>query len=336
MCFNFYLVEVASQAISGAPDNGTQKPTLNRSTLIERPMKQCAWRFYITLIFTQISCLAFAQEFRPTRHAIVADSTGRAGNVDEAISEWKLDYPISMRPDVAYTIAALYALKEEPDSAFWWLNLALEKDSSTHVLIDGDFIFLSTDAKWSNIETKQIAKSEAQQGKYPNLELSKTLWRLQMKDQAYTTQWSQARRKLGQDHPVTKAIQALLTIMRAENNEQVAKVIDNHGWPKISEVGEAAATSVFYIVQHGEASLRKKYVSKLKQACESKEAPWLWYATMYDRMLQDQGKKQCYGTQYSGHANPTRDPIEAPEFVNKRRWELGLAPINDLDIPQKD
>lgn len=299
-------------------------------------MRKPALRYYIVLIFTQFSCFAFAQEFTPTRHALLADSTGRAGNVDEAIAAWKLDYPISLNPDVAYTIAALYALKEEPDSAFWWLNVALEKDSSTHVLIDGDFIFLSTDAKWTDIESKQVAKSEAQQGKYPNLELSKTLWKLQMKDQAYTSQWSQARRKLGQDHPVTKAVQVLITQRRAENGQEVAKIIDANGWPKISEVGESVATSVFYIVQHGEASLRKQYVTKLKEACERKEAPWLWYAMMYDRMLTDKGAKQCYGTQFTGYAPPIRMPIEAPEFVNKRRWELGLDPITDLSTPQKD
>lgn len=299
-------------------------------------MPQYALRYYFALIFLQLSCFAFAQEFTPTRHAFVADSTGRAGNVDEAIAEWKLDYAISLRPDVAYTIAALYSMKEASDSAFSWLNRALKQDSSIHVLVDGDFYFLSEQPEWSVIESNQIAKSAAKEGKYPNLTLSKRLWHLQMKDQAYTTQWSQARKKLGQEHSVTKAIGVLSTKLRQENSEEAEKILDKYAWLKISEVGESAATSVFYIILHGKPEHREKYLPMLKMACEKQEAPWLWYATMYDRALGDQGRKQCYGTQFSGLPVPVRKPIEAPEYVNKRRKELGLDPIADLGVPQKD
>ncbi len=299
-------------------------------------MKKHLLPYSIALIFIQLSNASFAQEFTPTRHAILADSTGRAGNVDEALVEWKLDYPISLRPDVAYTIAALYTLKEAPDSAFKWLNLALEQDSSISILVDGDFYFLSEQPGWAVLESNQITKSEAQQGKYLNLALSKRLWHLQMKDQAYTTQRNMAGRKLGQEHPATKALTAFSVKLRQENAEEVVLILDQYGWPKISEVGESAATSVFYIVQHGKASLRKKYLPMLKMTCEKKDAPWLWYATMYDRVLGDEGRMQCYGTQFKSGPVLERKPIEAPEFVNKRRKELDLDPIKDLGVLQKD
>jgi len=273
-----------------------------------------------------------------TRHAILADSTGRAGYVDQAIAAWKLDYPISLRPDVAYTLARLYAIKEQSDSAFWWLHLALEKDSTTSALVEGDFIYLYALPAWATIETQQIAKSEARQGKYKNLELSRRLWHLQMRDRAYGTQRNMASKKLGQDHPVTKALDVLINKIRGENSVEAIEIIDQYGWPKISEVGEPAATTVYYIIQHGEAALRKKYLPYLKATCEAKEAPWLWYATMYDRILSDEGKKQCYGTQFSlGKGGVTeRNPIEAPEFVNKRRRALGIDPIKDFEVLQKD
>lgn len=289
-----------------------------------------------TVIFSLLQGLAIAQEFTPTRHAIIADSTGRAGNVDQAIVEWKLDYSISLRSDVAYTLATLYAIKEQPDSAFEWLSLALEKDSTITALVEGDFIYLSSLPEWVTIEAQQIAKSEARQGKYKNLELSRRLWQLQMKDQAYTTQWSQSRRRLGQDHPVTKALNVLIKKVRGESSVEAVEIIDQYGWPRISEVGEPAATTVFYIIQHGEAALRKKYLPYLKASCETKEAPWLWYATMYDRILNDEGKKQCYGTQFKAGLILERKPIEAPEYVNKRRRILGLEPLTEYIVPQKD
>ena len=75
-------------------------------------------RIFVLFISMITAFFALGQEFKPTPHAIIADSTGRAGNVDQAIVEWKLDYSISLRSDVAYTLATLYAIKEQPDSAF--------------------------------------------------------------------------------------------------------------------------------------------------------------------------------------------------------------------------
>ena len=290
------------------------------------------------MTFALLPSLVVAQEFIMTRHAILADSTGRAGFVDQAIAAWKLDYPISLRPDVAYTLARLYAIKEQSDSAFGWLHLALEKDSTTSALMDGDFIYLSDLPDWAKIETQQIARSAARQGRYKNLELSKRLWHLQMKDQAYTTQWSQARKRLGLDHPVTKALNVLIMKTKGENSVEAVEIIDKNGWPRISEVGEPVATTIFYIIQHGEAVFRKKYLPYLKASSEAKEAPWIWYAMMYDRTLNDEGKKQWYGTQFSfGKGGVTeRNPIEAPEFVNKRRRALGIDPIKDFEVLQKD
>ena len=191
----------------------------------------------ISLIFNLLQCFVIAQEYTPSRHAMLADSTRRAGNVDQAIAEWKLDYPISLRPDVAFTVGTLYAIKEQSDSAFWWLRVALEKDSTTSALVEGDFIYLSSLPAWATIEAQQITKSEARQGRYKNLELSRKLWHLQMKDQAYTTQWSQARKKLGLDHPVTKALNVLINKVRGENSVEAVEIIDAYGWPRISEVG---------------------------------------------------------------------------------------------------
>jgi len=291
---------------------------------------------FAALLILFSNAFVFGQEFNPTQHAITADSTRRAGNVDHAIGEWKLDYPITLRPEVAYTLAKLYALKEQSDSAFWWLSLALEKDSTISALIEGDFIYLSTLPAWATIEAQQIAKSEAQQGNYKNLELSRKLWRLQIRDQAYGTQWSMARNKLGQEHPVTKALNVLINKVQGENTVDAVRIIDEYGWPKISEVGEPAATTVFYIIQHGDAIYRKKYLPYLKAACEAKNANWSWYAMMYDRILCDEGKKQYYGTQFVYIHTIERKPIEAPEYVNKRRKELGLDPIQDFEVPQKD
>ncbi|MBI1224210.1 MAG: hypothetical protein GC192_03145 [Bacteroidetes bacterium] len=125
-------------------------------------------------------------------------------------------------------------------------------------------------------------------------------------------------------------------------------IISKYGWPKKSEVGELAAKSCFYVVQHslGEKA-RKKYLPKLKRACRKKEADWSDYAAMYDHLALAETGYQRYGTQFHRdgfNGKIELSPLENPEFVEKRRREIGLPPLIPvlekqgipLNVPQQD
>lgn len=108
----------------------------------------------------------------------------------------------------------------------------------------------------------------------------------------------------------------------------VFQLIDKYGWLPQSEVGEDAASSIFYVVQHSSPSAMEKYFPLLQKRAQEGEASKIHAAMMEDRLLMWQGKKQIYGTQASNTGSEDGSmriwPIEDPEHVNKRRAAVGM------------
>lgn len=108
------------------------------------------------------------------------------------------------------------------------------------------------------------------------------------------------------------------------NMKRLEEIIQEHGWPGKSLVGEKAAVAAFLILQHAEPEMREKYFPLLKEAAAKGEARPQDAAMMEDRILLHQGKKQIYGTQIS---NKEPYPIEDEENVDARRASVGLGPM---------
>ena len=67
----------------------------------------------------------------------------------------------------------------------------------------------------------------------------------------------------------------------------------------------------------------------LEMAFKQGEAQPLRYAKMRDRLLVEEGKKQLFGTQWKfENSERVPHPIEEPEYVDKRRSEIGLGPLD--------
>lgn len=108
------------------------------------------------------------------------------------------------------------------------------------------------------------------------------------------------------------------------NMKRLEEIIQEHGWPGKSLVGEEAAGAAFLILQHAEPEVLAKYFPLLKEAAAKGEADPQDAAMMEDRNLMYQGKKQIYGTQIS---NGELYPIENEENVDARRAAVGLPPL---------
>lgn len=108
------------------------------------------------------------------------------------------------------------------------------------------------------------------------------------------------------------------------NMKRLEEIIQEHGWPGKSLVGEEAAVAAFLILQHAEPDVLAKYFPLLKEAAAKGEARPQDAAMMEDRNLMYQGKKQIYGTQIS---NKEPYPIEDEENVDARRASVGLGPM---------
>lgn len=97
----------------------------------------------------------------------------------------------------------------------------------------------------------------------------------------------------------------------------------------LSEVGEAAVSAQFLLLQHsGDRSLQADMARQMQELVNKADFPKEAFATFIDRQLVYDGKPQRFGTQ----ANESLElyPIEDESNVDKRRESMGLPPIAQL------
>jgi hypothetical protein len=112
------------------------------------------------------------------------------------------------------------------------------------------------------------------------------------------------------------------------NAARLKEVIDAHGWPGNSLVGEEGAKAAWLVLQHaiGEPPLQRRGVELLRQAVAAGEAAAWQAAYLEDRVRFFEGRPQVYGTQYEwgedGQLGPY--PVEDMAGVDERRRSVGL------------
>lgn len=117
------------------------------------------------------------------------------------------------------------------------------------------------------------------------------------------------------------------------NMQKVEAIINRHGYPGKSLVGEPTNKAVFYVIQHSDKI--EEYFPLIEEAGEQDEIPKRLVGMMHDRLLMEQGKAQIYGTQIRGQMITNKEtnaeewfqfiwPIADPENVNERRKAIGM------------
>lgn len=120
--------------------------------------------------------------------------------------------------------------------------------------------------------------------------------------------------------------------MDSENQQFVFNLLDNSGWP--SELSDSANNAIFLVIDHAELDAQKKYYHFIEEQANKGKVEKSSLATLHDRILMRENKKQVYGTQtkaatVDGEIICWIWPIENAENVDKRRAEVGLSPIAD-------
>jgi len=264
------------------------------------------------------------------RKPSLGDIARKNGELPAAIKAFKRIYDED-RTDIVtiYNLACAFALSQQIDSAFHYLNISTVSDSTVRALNDADFYFLIDDPRWTVLENSLVEKVEAHNGKYNNIELAKELWRMKIKDQAFYYHLDIAEKSCAKNPIITSAIWEIKNILNSSNVARIEAIIEEHGWPKQSDVGGSAAATVFLIIQHSSIEVQKKYLPKMRDAADNGEANWSSLALLIDRINLGEGKEQIYGSQLYGNEDGTfyvKDLFE-PEFVNQRRRSVGLGPI---------
>lgn len=127
-------------------------------------------------------------------------------------------------------------------------------------------------------------------------------------------------------HPRMKAL-------HERNASRLKAIIDRHGWPGRSLVGEEAAKAAWLIAQHAVSDLAfmTACLAHLEAAVSRGEAPGWQLAFLQDRVRTLSGEPQVYGTQFDVDEDgwPTPCPLEAPETVDARRVALGMNTLEE-------
>jgi hypothetical protein len=117
------------------------------------------------------------------------------------------------------------------------------------------------------------------------------------------------------------------------NAADLLEIVERHGWPVRSQVGEPAARAAWIILQHaiGDPSLQRRGLGWLQEAAARGEVAPIDVAMLEDRIRSYEGRPQRYGTQFdwdaSGQISPY--PVDDPEGVDERRASIGLGPLDE-------
>lgn len=290
-------------------------------------------RNHLTFLFLFLFTICGQAQEKQMPVTVKADSLRQAGDLTDAIALYRQGYEQDADDFTnTYNMVCAYALLNNRDSAFYFLEQALPSDSTVLMMRDPDLVFLYEDDRYQALAEKQMEKVEAAHGKYQKPELARTLWRMMQTDQAFYGHTRVAEAKLGRRNLMTPAIWELKHRINEENQEALVKIIEENGWPLRSQVGGTAASAAFLVIQHADYELQKRYLPMIEAACKEGEASWSSYALMYDRIQTREDKPQKYGSQV--RFNPETEtyepfPILEPEYVNQRRAEVGLGPIEN-------
>ncbi len=112
---------------------------------------------------------------------------------------------------------------------------------------------------------------------------------------------------------------------------RLAALIDAHGWPGRSRVGEEGAQAAWLILQHaiGNPPLMRRGLTLLQGGASKGEVSPLEVAMLEDRIRTFEGRPQRYGTQFDWdeHGRLSPLPLEDPAGVDARRRAIGLGPL---------
>jgi hypothetical protein len=139
--------------------------------------------------------------------------------------------------------------------------------------------------------------------------------------------------KLDKDSALKKGFQDLALQMQQFDDGRLVRmkeIIAKYGWPGRSLVGTEAATATYLIVSHAvrDVGFQRSALEAIKKLpqCEVENTQ---LASLTDRVLLAEGKKQLYGTMIFVKPDGTfaPNPIEDEANVDKRRAELGLQTL---------
>lgn len=139
------------------------------------------------------------------------------------------------------------------------------------------------------------------------------------------------RGPLPEEHP----LQTEWRQIDEDNNRWFKTVIDTHGWPLVSQVGDEAATAAWLFAQHSpDREFMARCLGLMRDAVAHDEAQGKYLAYLEDRVNLSNGRPQRYGTQWRNVGNGLElGELEDPERVDEWRATVGLPSVEEHGRP---
>jgi len=139
------------------------------------------------------------------------------------------------------------------------------------------------------------------------------------------------RERLIADGALFDGYNPLMAIVHRRNGDRLAEMVDAHGWPGRSLVGDDGADAAWLVLHHaiGDPALQRRCLPMLEEAAACGDVPAWHPATLLDVIRFHERRPQVYGTVFdwddSGEMAPWH--IEQPDGVDERRAAAGLPTL---------
>lgn len=120
--------------------------------------------------------------------------------------------------------------------------------------------------------------------------------------------------------------------VHSKNAGLLEAVLDEHGWPGVSLVGEAGTRAAWLVAQNAISlpAFQRRCLGLLQKAVLDGEAPPTYAAYLTDRIRFNERRPQVYGTIFDWDTEGKLSPweIEMPVEVDRRRAQVDLPPLD--------
>lgn len=151
-------------------------------------------------------------------------------------------------------------------------------------------------------------------------------------DQKARWAWNEARLDKTADEVTLARVKNECYRVDAENFHRLKTIFSEHGYPDINRFGKEAAHNFWLLVQHSdqEPGFQLQVLAAMEPLLKTGDLTLGNYAYLYDRVHVNTGRLQRYGTQLRAKDDGSGyepQSLEYPESVDRRREEVGLAPL---------
>ncbi len=232
-----------------------------------------------------------------------------------------------------YNAGCSWALTGDTIQSIKFLILSAEKGwkNLRHIKRDKDLRSLHNVSAWGKILGLVEANKKESEKDYDQ-ELMAQLNDIYIKDQTLRQLYRDAEDKFGRDSEEMRYFWQLVSEQDSINEAKVVQLIEDHGWIGKNVVGGQANMTLWLVIQHAPLPTQEKYLPLLKASVLKGESQGSHLALLEDRIQMRNEKPQTYGSQITVDEVTGEHivyEIWEPEYVNQRRAEVGLGPIQD-------